>query len=410
MIKNLGVAAIILLMFTMGCDQQDDERTVQIDNDSAALSERVSILDDPIALTDVQDELINGQRADFTIRHKATILPADYNQNSLNVSSVSYHPSSRLVAIGYYFDQEAYAGGVDLLQVTPYSDTVATLISHAQFSDSDVWDVHMGNQRVYLAQASDDERLTGGRNRATAEYLNVQHEQLTTEGSRIPLTGERARIITADTNRVFISSGTNGGATIFNSSLSAAVGSYYMQDSRGIDFSNQYVGVLIADTDGDNYGSVAIYNRQNYDFVRFIEFEGRMESEDTGTLQIIGEKVLVAAGTGGLKIFSIATGEQVAHIERPNPLRMGYGNMEVLTNTFHAAGDLIFVANKKGGVYVATTDQSIIRYGEGEPINITAYSRLEMPNLQEITQVYYSDNVLWITDKRDGTYILQLDR
>ncbi|MGM0588411.1 MAG: hypothetical protein ACQETE_08360 [Bacteroidota bacterium] len=411
MLKYLGVVAFLLVMLTSGCDQQEEERTIEIDNNGVSLSERVVIKNEPLSVESNSGDAAIQTVGQNAYRWVAYIQPQEHSGSVLQTTSISYDARYQRTALGYRMGSSDYLGGIDLLKVASTKDTVAQILSMAQISDSEVWDVHMGNQRIYMAEASNDEELTAGRTQASAEYLNVEDEVLSTKGTnRIPLSGQMARTITADSTRVFITTGTNGGASIFNSVLSGSVGSYYMQDARGIDYSLEYVGVLIADTDGDNYGSVAIYSRTNYDFVRFIEFEGRLSESDAGTVQIIGDKILIAAGTGGLKIFSISTGEQLGYIPRPNPLNMGYDDSDVLTNAITAEDDLIFIANKKGGISVVRTSLPIQRYAEGEPIDMTVAGRLELNEIQEITQIEYHHPLLWITDRQNGTYVVRVTR
>jgi hypothetical protein len=407
--KHIIALAGVVLLLCISCDNTTEERTISITSNRATLSQRVDYKDQPISLTSNSDS--GDSNTSLSFRWVARIHAPKVGDNTLAATSVSYNSTRKMAAIGYKDPTDDNLGSVDLLQTSLTGDSTAVILSNAQITRTDVNDVHLVPHHMYMAVSSDDPAISNGQNRAVVEYLNIEENRLLTDRTnRTPITGSEALTVTADTSRVFLATGPNGGMAVFNSTLNALAMSSYIENARAVDYSGEYMAALAVDSDGDNYGMLHIYNRNTFSYIRQIEFEGHHSDQGRADIQIVGNNVAIAAGSGGTQFYSITTGERLGYIARPNPIALGYGDDQVLTNAIAISGDIIFISNKMGGISVAKAGMDIRRYPEGEPIDLTLLGTLDIDAVAGITDLEYANGFLWYTDGLQGTNLIEVSQ
>jgi hypothetical protein len=156
-------------------------------------------------------------------------------------------------------------------------------------------------------------------------------------------------------------------------------------------------------------GQIAVFNETNLAPVGTWAFTGADIAESKSTVQVVGGKAFIAAGSGGVQVLSASTGLVVGSVPRPNPAALGLTSSVVVTNAASVDGDLLFISNGEAGVYVAQGSQAFSTSGSETPQTITMLGRLQFANLQSVNHVAYSSPYLIIAAGLGGLKIVRVN-
>jgi hypothetical protein len=212
---------------------------------------------------------------------------------------------------------------------------------------------------------------------------------------------------------VYATSGDNGGLSVYSPDNTADLVNYFpLHDARWVDAANGTVvvaqgtpgGIVVFDeaTIGTAAGPTAAF-----------PFPGSTVPESKSTVQIVGEKVIVAAGDNGVLILSLRTGKVLGHVPLPDNNILGLPKSVVVTNAVSAdastGGTLLFLSNGEAGVYVAQVDTPFIEdWGETvhDPVIV---GKLRFGSLQSVNHVTYQDGLLIVAAGTGGVKIVRVN-
>ena len=153
-------------------------------------------------------------------------------------------------------------------------------------------------------------------------------------------------------------------------------------------------------------GQISIFDKNSLALLNSFPFSGANIPESKSTVQVLGGKALIAAGTGGLQVLSINTGEVVGTV--PVPTVSGLDSSVVVTNAVSADEKLVFMSNGEAGVYLAEAADKFEDTGSEDPQEITLLGKLQFDNLQSVNHVAYDQDIRFVVAGLGGLKIIEV--
>ena len=151
-------------------------------------------------------------------------------------------------------------------------------------------------------------------------------------------------------------------------------------------------------------GQISVFDKNSLALLNSFPFSGANIPESKSTVQVLGGKALIAAGTGGLQVLSINTGEVVGTV--PVPTVPGLDSSVVVTNAVSADEELVFISNGEAGVYLAEVAEKFEDTGSEDSQEITLLGKLRFDNLQSVNHVAYKSDMLFVAAGLGGLKIV----
>ena len=180
------------------------------------------------------------------------------------------------------------------------------------------------------------------------------------------------------------------------------LGHIELPDARWVDIEGDNV-VVVQGTPG----RVSVLDKTKLTLADAFTFDGADIPESKSTVQVIGGRAFIAAGTGGAQVVDLKTGEVLARV--PMPVVDGLDPASTVTNAISADGGLVFISNGEAGVYVAQAPKSFKKTDSNEPLELALLGKLEFQNLQSVNHVEYRGNVLFVAAGLGGLKIVKVE-
>lgn len=389
-----------------GPGNQANDR-ISIVNDSRSLRSHVTYYTDsivPIAGTDVgyaQAPLLNSQgnqsaaRA-FHLTLVAEVAPPTINGKTLQATSVTMLGTRAVVS--YNMRGAEYLGAIDVFDISHEKSPV--LRSRALFQNADINAVSTDGYSIYAAEASGD---PGFASPAVFELVFLSGSNLVLNGNlRFPLSSYAATSTAMAGSRVYTTSG-NTGSLFAYTVPTFSLQTIPLDDARWVDVGGGKVAVVQGMP-----GRLAVFNESNLAPAGTFTFTGADIPESKSTVELVGGKAFIAAGSGGVQILSAATGKVVGSVARPNPASLGLDPSVVVTNAASVDEDLIFISNGEAGVYVAQGSRNFVETGSETNQTITMLGKLQFGTQQSVNHVTYRSGHLFIAAGLGGLKIVKV--
>lgn len=417
----LPLAGMLVLLYT-SCgeptgpgDQANGH--ISIVNNAATLAARVTYYDATIpidtagvgysaaapgpafASSSSASRVSSAAAATFQLKLKAEVASPVIGSDTLQATSVSI--VGNLAVVSYNTVGNPYLGGVDVIDISNQNHPV--LMSFARFTNTDVSAVSTSGQNVYVAEATGD---TGFQAPAVFEIMQLQGNQLVLNGNRrMGLTSFAGTSTAASGSRAYATSGDAGALFVIDPATFSLITSVNLSDARWVAVGGGKV-VVVQGTPG----RLSVFNESDMTPLAGspFSFTGANVPQSKSTVQVVGGKAFIAAGTGGVQVLSASTGFLVASVPRPNPDSLGLDSSVVVTNAVAVDEDLLFISNGEAGVYLAQGGAFFSTTGSEVAQPITMVGRLRFGNLQSVNHVAYQGRYLIIAAGRGGLKIVQV--
>lgn len=398
-----------LMLICIGCVEDDgspsgpsDGRRIKLNNDPNSLNGRVHIADDStvVPLSGTGDGGPDGiivrhtpgsvsaadEGGNVVLMLRAEIDPPVLNDQELRATHVDI--VSGFAYVSYNVEGQPYMGGVEVFDVS--NPTRPRIISQALFSGTDVSAVAYSNQRIYLAEATTDE---GFATPAALEEIFLEGEELTDSSRRVDLPSYVATGVAVVDGGVYVTSGTGeeaeGGLTILSQQSLEVLVTDIFDDARDVDYNQSEVVVLQGTP-----GRLRIYNRESGDLVRTFESGGADIPESKSTIEVLHDRVYMAAGNEGMKVVSLTDG---SIIDALDPVVLEDVDPELtVTNAVTVNEDLVLMANGEAGVYVAALSD--------DGMELLGFMNFESTSANYVKS---QDNVIFVASGMGGLKILE---
>jgi len=407
---------------TLQAPSNESDARASIVNDEAALAARVTDYTDDfgVSTTDVPIETLPSVTGYAPVRSTRGPYPAAPATVSLKLLAGAIPPSigGRLlqatsiavngnkVIASYNNAGLPIIGGIDLFEIA--NGSKAQLKSQALFNDTKVHSVTLNGNYLFAAEADTTDFP------ARFEVLALSGTHLTLLGNtRTQLPSYAGTCAFVSPSYVYATSGDNGGLSVYSPDNAASLVRHFpLHDARWVDAANGKVvvaqgtpgGIVVFDeaTIRTATGPAAVF-----------PFPGSAVPESKSTVQIVGEKAIVAAGDNGVQILSLRTGKVLGHVPLPDNNVLGLPKSVVVTNAVSAdartGGTLLFLSNGEAGVYVAQVDIPFSQdWGETvhHPVIV---GKLQFGSLQSVNHVTYQDGLLIVAAGSGGVKIVRVN-
>ena len=304
-----------------------------------------------------------------------------------------------LAVVSYNMRGAQYLGAIDVIDISNPKKPV--LRSRALFQNADVNGISTDGVNVYAAEASGD---TSFQSPGAFEAVLLSGTNLILNGDHRSALSSFAGTSTAVAgSRVFATSGDGGSLFAFDMPTwtSTTVG---LHDARWVDVAAGKVAVVQGTP-----GQLAVFNAADLSALGTFPFTGADVAESKSTVQLVGGKAFVAAGSGGVQVLSASTGLVVGSVPRPDAASLGLDPSVVVTNAASVDDDLLFISNGEAGVYVAQGSQPFSATGSETAQQITMLGRLGFDALQSVNHVAYQAGNLFIAAGLGGLKIVRVN-
>lgn len=404
----------VVLVFTACSESNNDSRPFEVINDDSELEKRYTEKNSTINIDSTDGSGYKSRykqkKAKFSLTLTAELSAPSVGTDGIQATMVSINGNSSRATVSYNKQGSSYQGSIDVLQVTSGNAKSMRIRSSVEFFDSDVNAVFAGDNRVWGALATENPELSNSSDRSALQgfaFSGFDIEAI--DDLSVSLPSFAANAVKEYDNRIFATSGTDGGLSVYSQDLSEELNYTELRDARWVDVNGDYLVVLLGDSNDDGKGEIVVMNPNTYDIQNRYPFVGASTPEAKNTVEVIEHLAFIAAGVEGMKVMDLTTGEIVAEIPRPDPSELGISDQRVMTNAVSVDEDKIFISNGEAGVYVAEADQNIDRYNPGEQLNITVLGKLTFDDLESVNHVSYRSKMLVVAAGAGGAKIVRLD-
>jgi hypothetical protein len=274
------------------------------------------------------------------------------------------------------------------------------LTSQALFADTDVSAAFDHNFIIYAAEATDAPEFPAP---AVLEGLEYKQGKFMLENSfRLPLTSYAATSVAVSGDMVYVASGADGAVTGFDHRTShEQIFSVELDDLRWIDAQSGYIVVAQGTP-----GRISIIDTSTFEILATWPFTGADIPESKTTVMVKGGKAFIAAGTGGVQVLSLRTGEWLGDL--PAPIVDGLDPSETVTNAVAVHGKLVFVSNGEAGVYVARMTGDPEATPDDEPVGFELLGQLQFGADQSVNHIDFHGHYLILASGLGGLKIVRV--
>ncbi len=329
----------------------------------------------------------------------AEVTPPQLDGQTLQAVSAHRYGYNDDFLVSYMMVGAPYKGCVDYISMRTPSNP--RLRSRVTFSDADAINVTSRGSRVYVAQASDDVALSSP---AALERVRLFGPWFINWGrARIDLTSFAGTSVTVNGNSIVTTSGNTGHlASVGYSSLAADRTPVALDDLRWAEVYDDKI-VTVQGTPG----RLAVFNADDFSLVASYPFAGADVPEAKSAVDVVGGKAFIAAGSAGVQVLSINSGQVLGSLATPSVA--GLDPSVVVTNAVAASGDLVFMSNGEGGVFVARADHDFESSGSETPVTLTMLGQLQFGQLESVNHVEYNGDFLVVTAGLGGVKVVTVN-
>lgn len=366
----LGLGAFALSI--SGCKKDNDidkdsviqKSNIVISNNRTELSKRLQFKDELIPInTGIENSTKSTKdfppidlTKNYAFKLKAEVNPPVYQEQALQATHV--YIQGNYAFVSYNTRGEVYRGGVEVFDISDVR--YPQIISQAIFPSADISSLAYADGKLYVVGAMEQYEEAGLAYPAFFEVLNLNSQmEITGVDTIIGLTSYVATGIEITSNRIYITTGSNGHLIVFDRNLN-----FMKQEAiafaRSVAFSNEKVYVLAAEP-----GKVLVYNHPSASFEMIFSTGGAETPESKSELAVTDAYVFAALNEAGMKMFD-KYGNLKQHIPKP-VAPVGSSEDKHVTNSVSINSQLLLLGNGESGIHVGATipqfNDSIVMLG-----------------------------------------------
>jgi len=369
--KQLFLFCITIFLIVIGCKKNDDQtirkssdnigsKGMLINNNLKALNERINYIGN--AHKNIIEDTVKGTfksskgttNSSITIQLIADLVPPSYKEEVLQASHIRI--VDKYAYIAYNTQGPRYLGGVDIVDIN--SPDNPKLISSVVFINQETnkgKDVSSVDAKYSpSAKCNTYLWLTGADETSDSAFverfeLNSSNQFESSQFINYSLKGYVGTDVRYYNDKVYVTSGTDGGLTILNEQMNE-VSYLNLKNARSVDINKDFEIVL-----GGNPGQ--LYNPGIWDK----EIGGANDPEAKSILRLYCKFALAALGEEGLKCYDVASDTPSALISAlPRPsVPDGKEAWDYVTNGVSVFNNgMVYIANGAGGLDIAKIDNN----------------------------------------------------
>lgn len=373
---------------------------LKITNNEVTLSSYVTYYDTdiPIDTTGLPKGRLGKRLAAFNLKLRAEVSPPSSGGNILQATHVALRGDYAYVS--YNTRGNVYLGGIDAFNVSNKNNPV--LISRAIFQNTDVSAVYYDNNKIYLAEATDD---TAFAYPAVIEEITLNNKRLTLTSRRKGVSSYVATDVLVASGKVFATSGSGGtgtgGLTVLDLATFNVLSSDLFLDARSVDIYGTVVTLLQGTP-----ARLRQYNSSSNAFIKSVTVGGANIAESKSTVRVFLTRAFIAAGDSGTRVINLTTDAVVDSI--PRPIVAGLDPSLTVTNAVSVNQDLVFMANGEAGLYVAQAPFNLEQTGTGNT-NLQLLGKMQFGSQQSANFVASAGDIIFIAGGLGGLKIVKVN-
>jgi hypothetical protein len=408
-LKNLLFAIPLLFLGIMiSCnddnsgspDQENpaENQEVIINNDISALNDRLDIKNDIVKMIpsyEYAEKSTTIEDYDYT-KNFAFKLRADVNPPTINlVPLMATHVAIKddYAFVSYNTRGNEYGGAVEIFDVS--NPTQPFIVSQGVFPYADINAVDYSDGKIYIAGALFNYEQLEFNGPALFWVLSVNDQmQINSVDQVIDVRSYSANSIKVTEDKIYVTSGDQGGLTIFDKFSYEEIDYIATSDARSIDINSTNIYAF-----SGTPGKIDVYDKLTNEFTFQIETGGANTPYAKSQLAVNDEFIFTALSEEGAKMFSTA-GEFIRHFPKPTTPE---GELEenYVTNSLTLNNQLVFMANGHAGISVGEIvpelDNTVVMLGS-----------MVFEDLQSSNFVMAQDSIVFVASGLGGLKILSI--
>ena len=360
LIRTLFVLTVSVLVIT-SCQKDQTDSTIQqegiftvknaiINNNSGSFSDRISYKDEIVPVKQFPESRLKGLKSapvvdltkNYVFKLKAEVDAPVYEGSTLQATHVAIHEHYAFVT--FNTKGPDYLGGVEVFDVTDLKNPV--IISQAIFPKADVSSVDYADGKLFIVGANGEFETMGYTDPAFLEVLSLnENHEISDVDTIIGLSSYVGTDVLVTGGKIYTTSGSDGGLTVFDASDYSLIKSIDISDARSVGANDNNVYVL----QGQD-GRVNVFNKSDVSPQAVYEVGGANTPESKSEIAVTNDYILAALNEGGTEVLK-SDGSVQQHIARPETPEGELPENHV-TNSVSLNGDLVLLGNGESGVYV----------------------------------------------------------
>ncbi len=381
-------------------DEQNSR--VFITNDEVALGGRVTwYYDDvPVVLnaSSFTSNLIYpaAKTPNYTLKLVAEIAAPVVSNQTIQATSVHKAGKKNHFVVSYNMAGAPRLGALEYFDLK--DPKKPKLKSQALFADTDVSAVADKNFTTYAAEATNDPSFSSP---AVLETLKYKMGKFTLTGNdRIGIGSFAGTSVAVDGKRVYVTSGDGGSLRVLDRKSLTELFSVSLDDLRWVDVSH---GKII--TVQGTPGRLTVFDADTFQQLAIWPFSGADIPESKTTVEVVGDKAFIAAGSAGLQVISINSGALLGSV--PMPVVPGLDPSVTVANAVSVNKKAAFISFGEAGIYLAVMSRDPKKTSSETPVDLSVVGQLQFGSLQSANHVAFRGDHLIVAAGLGGVKVVE---
>ncbi len=374
---------------------------VVITNDEAALAGRVTWYDQDVPV--VADaaawtsQLVYGAATtNYTLRLVAEVAPPVVGGQTIQATSAHKAGKKNHFVVSYNMAGAPRLGALEYFDLK--DPKKPKLKSQALFTDTDVSAVADENFTTYAAVATSDPAFGEP---AVLEVLKYKMGKFRLRGStRVGLDSYAGTSVTVRGKRIYVTSGDSGSLWVFDRKTLNELFRVQLDDLRWVDVTKDKI-VAVQGTPG----RLAVFDAKTFEQLAVWPFAGADIPESKSTVEVVGDKAFIAAGSAGLQVISLNTGTLLGSV--PMPAVPGLDPSVTVANAVSVNKKAAFISFGEAGIYLAVMSQDPAKTDSETPVDLNVVGKLQFGSLQSANHVAFRGDHLLVAAGLGGLKVVE---
>jgi len=323
------------LMVNKSIDQTNTERIL--------LKENLIPIENNKSVTKITDnEFTFDPTENYVFKLQAEVSSPQYQGNTLQATHVTIHENYAFVT--YNTKGDKWQGGFEIFNVTNIQNP--ELIVSAIMPDGDISAIDYNDGKVYLAGAMGSNNETDLESPAFLQVVNLDNQMnIISVDTILDISSYVATDVLATDKYILVTSGSDGGLTVFDKFTYEPVNISQYANARALDANSGNVFMLQGEP-----GQINKLNKATFGAEAVFSVDGANTPASKSEIAVNENYVLSALNEGGLKMLT-TTGILKQHIPKPS-VPQGAIADNYVTNSVTLNENLVLIGNGAAGVHV----------------------------------------------------------
>jgi hypothetical protein len=349
-------SSLFLVVLLVSCSKDDgvkdpidpvDTGNMIINNDISRLNNRVQFRNELVPIdrnylyTTKSDDDEVDYTGNFAFKLKADVDPPVYQNKTLMATHVAIKDNYAFVS--YNLRGDEYAGAVEVFDVSNISQPV--ILSQAIFPKADINSIDYADGKLFIVGATEDYYHFQFEDPAFFQVISLNAQmQIAAVDVIIDIPSFSANGIQVSDSNIFVTSGDNGGITIFDRDYNL-VKSEEIFDARSVASNSDHAYILSGQP-----GTINVFNLNSSDFVNNFTIGGANTPYSKSEISVNDTYIFAALNEEGVRMMEL-DGTIKQHIPKPETPEGALDENHV-TNSVSLNNSLVFMGNGESGIAV----------------------------------------------------------